>query len=92
MSDIKIDDNCLFEVERRLNVYLNSNKSEELENQHAEKLSLITSKIAPEREQAEDVCAYGIINNLMLLLLAQEKNKVFRSVSGGIDDGHGKIG
>ncbi|GFY12972.1 uncharacterized protein TNCV_665381 [Trichonephila clavipes] len=38
MPDIKIDDNCLFEVEKRLNVYLNSNKFEQLENQHAEKL------------------------------------------------------
>ncbi|GFT71428.1 hypothetical protein TNCV_970991 [Trichonephila clavipes] len=38
MPDIKIDDNCLFEVERRLNVYLNSNKLEQLENQRAEKL------------------------------------------------------
>ncbi|GFW63989.1 hypothetical protein TNCV_706941 [Trichonephila clavipes] len=38
MPDIKIDDNCLFEVERRLNVHLNSNKLEQLENQHAEKL------------------------------------------------------
>ncbi|GFT57131.1 hypothetical protein TNCV_1691671 [Trichonephila clavipes] len=36
MSDIKIDDNCLFEVERRLNVHLNSGKLEQLENQHAE--------------------------------------------------------
>ncbi|GFW81084.1 hypothetical protein TNCV_4804521 [Trichonephila clavipes] len=33
-----IGDNCLFEVERRLDVYLNSNKLEQLENQHAEKL------------------------------------------------------
>ncbi|GFS62199.1 hypothetical protein TNCV_477251 [Trichonephila clavipes] len=38
MPDIKIDDNCLFEVERRLNAYLNSNKLEQLGNQHAEKL------------------------------------------------------
>ncbi|GFY00639.1 hypothetical protein TNCV_2140331 [Trichonephila clavipes] len=38
MPDIKIDDNCLFEVERRLNVYLNSNELEQLENQYAEKL------------------------------------------------------
>ncbi|GFY09597.1 hypothetical protein TNCV_380921 [Trichonephila clavipes] len=38
IPDIKIDGNCLFEVERRLNVYLNSNKLEQLENQHAEKL------------------------------------------------------
>ncbi|GFV77463.1 hypothetical protein TNCV_1069921 [Trichonephila clavipes] len=38
MPDIKIDDNCLFEVERRLNVYLNSNKFEQLENQHTEKM------------------------------------------------------
>ncbi|GFX26644.1 uncharacterized protein TNCV_4536541 [Trichonephila clavipes] len=38
MPDIKIEDNCLFEVERRMNVYLNSNKLEQLENQHAEKL------------------------------------------------------
>ncbi|GFW54739.1 hypothetical protein TNCV_2653791 [Trichonephila clavipes] len=38
MPDIKINDNCLFEVERRLNVYLNSNKLEKLENKHAEKL------------------------------------------------------
>ncbi|GFV53217.1 hypothetical protein TNCV_1065761 [Trichonephila clavipes] len=38
MPDIKIDDNGLFEVERRLNVQLNSNKLEQLENQHAEKL------------------------------------------------------
>ncbi|GFU60592.1 hypothetical protein TNCV_1730101 [Trichonephila clavipes] len=37
MPDIKIDDKCLFEVERRLNVYLNSNKLEQLENQHAKK-------------------------------------------------------
>ncbi|GFT16469.1 hypothetical protein TNCV_281101 [Trichonephila clavipes] len=35
MPDIKIDDNCLFEVERRLNLYLNSNKLEQLENKHA---------------------------------------------------------
>ncbi|GFV86081.1 hypothetical protein TNCV_670781 [Trichonephila clavipes] len=40
MPDIKTDDNCLFEVERRLNVYLNSDKLEQLENQHAEKLNL----------------------------------------------------
>ncbi|GFT55532.1 hypothetical protein TNCV_3320471 [Trichonephila clavipes] len=32
MHDVKIDDNCLFEVERRRNVYLNSNKLEQLEN------------------------------------------------------------
>ncbi|GFT84914.1 hypothetical protein TNCV_2507471 [Trichonephila clavipes] len=38
MPDIKIDGNCLFEVERRLNVHSNSNKLEQLENQHAEKL------------------------------------------------------
>ncbi|GFW20104.1 hypothetical protein TNCV_2320451 [Trichonephila clavipes] len=38
MPDIKIDDNCLFDVERRLNVHLNSNKLEQLENQHDEKL------------------------------------------------------
>ncbi|GFW60275.1 hypothetical protein TNCV_1843561 [Trichonephila clavipes] len=38
MPDIKIDVNCLFEVERRLNVQLNSYKLEQLENQHAEKL------------------------------------------------------
>ncbi|GFX98740.1 hypothetical protein TNCV_1503181 [Trichonephila clavipes] len=37
MPDIKIDDNCLFEVERRMNVHLNFNKVEELESQHAEK-------------------------------------------------------
>ncbi|GFV61689.1 hypothetical protein TNCV_188471 [Trichonephila clavipes] len=42
--DIKIDDNCLFEVERRLNVHLNSNKLEQLENQHAEKLNSISFK------------------------------------------------
>ncbi|GFX78021.1 hypothetical protein TNCV_971751 [Trichonephila clavipes] len=38
MPDIKIDDDDMFEIERRLNVYLNSNKLEQLENQHAEKL------------------------------------------------------
>ncbi|GFV44577.1 hypothetical protein TNCV_2006481 [Trichonephila clavipes] len=38
MPDIKIDENCLFEVERRLNVYLNSNQLEQLENQPAEEL------------------------------------------------------
>ncbi|GFT33996.1 hypothetical protein TNCV_4384501 [Trichonephila clavipes] len=38
MPDVEIDDNCLLEVERRLNVYFNSNKLEQLENQHAEKL------------------------------------------------------
>ncbi|GFX83143.1 hypothetical protein TNCV_4987371 [Trichonephila clavipes] len=36
MTDIKIDDNGLFEEERRLNGYLNSNKLEQLENKHAE--------------------------------------------------------
>ncbi|GFX81693.1 hypothetical protein TNCV_3726701 [Trichonephila clavipes] len=36
MPDIKIDDICLFEEERKLNAYLNSNKLEQLENQHAE--------------------------------------------------------
>ncbi|GFV49434.1 RNA-directed DNA polymerase from mobile element jockey [Trichonephila clavipes] len=34
MPDIKIDDNCLLEVERKLNVHINSNKLEQLENQH----------------------------------------------------------
>ncbi|GFV84016.1 hypothetical protein TNCV_1480181 [Trichonephila clavipes] len=38
MPGIKIDDNCLFEAERRLSVCLNSNELEQLENQHAEKL------------------------------------------------------
>ncbi|GFT07949.1 hypothetical protein TNCV_873711 [Trichonephila clavipes] len=38
MPDIEIDDNGLFEEERRLNAYLTSNKLEQLENQHAEKL------------------------------------------------------
>ncbi|GFY33665.1 uncharacterized protein TNCV_4593771 [Trichonephila clavipes] len=38
MPDIKIDDYCLFQVERRLNVHLKSNKLEQLQNQHAEKL------------------------------------------------------
>ncbi|GFV69233.1 hypothetical protein TNCV_3861561 [Trichonephila clavipes] len=38
MPDIKIDDNCLFDVERKLNVYLNSNKLEQLGNQHDGKL------------------------------------------------------
>ncbi|GFT79542.1 hypothetical protein TNCV_1326031 [Trichonephila clavipes] len=36
MPDIKINDNGLFEEERRLNAYLDSNKLEQLENQHAE--------------------------------------------------------
>ncbi|GFW74051.1 uncharacterized protein TNCV_545751 [Trichonephila clavipes] len=36
MPDIKIDGNGLFEEERKLNAYLNSNKLEQLENQHAE--------------------------------------------------------
>ncbi|GFU20782.1 hypothetical protein TNCV_4173161 [Trichonephila clavipes] len=36
MPDVKIDDNGLFEEERRLNVYLNTNKLEQLENQHVE--------------------------------------------------------
>ncbi|GFS62205.1 uncharacterized protein TNCV_477301 [Trichonephila clavipes] len=34
MPDIKIDDNGMFEEERRLNACLNSNKLEQLENQH----------------------------------------------------------
>ncbi|GFS95183.1 uncharacterized protein TNCV_2705261 [Trichonephila clavipes] len=38
IPDIIVDDNCLSEVERKLNVYLNSNILEQLENQHAEKL------------------------------------------------------
>ncbi|GFV12444.1 hypothetical protein TNCV_1792231 [Trichonephila clavipes] len=49
MPDIKIDDNCLFEVERRLDVHLNSNKLEQLENQHAEKLRNVSPS-----EQEED--------------------------------------
>ncbi|GFT28788.1 hypothetical protein TNCV_3585111 [Trichonephila clavipes] len=40
MSDIKIDHNGLFEEERRLNVHLNSNKLEQSENQHVEKMRL----------------------------------------------------
>ncbi|GFX31112.1 hypothetical protein TNCV_2026151 [Trichonephila clavipes] len=40
MPDIKIDDNGLFEVERRLNVCLNSNKLEQLENQHVKEFSV----------------------------------------------------
>ncbi|GFW24827.1 hypothetical protein TNCV_1960921 [Trichonephila clavipes] len=38
MPDIKINGNCLFEVVRRLNVYLNSNKLKQLENQRAVKM------------------------------------------------------
>ncbi|GFV73003.1 hypothetical protein TNCV_1734711 [Trichonephila clavipes] len=38
MPDIKIDDNGLLEVERKLNVYLNSDELEQMENRHAEKL------------------------------------------------------
>lgn len=36
LPDIKIDDNCLFEEIRRLNVYLNSEKLIQWENQHVE--------------------------------------------------------
>ncbi|GFV52821.1 uncharacterized protein TNCV_2874921 [Trichonephila clavipes] len=36
MPGFKIDDNGLFEEERSLNAYLNSNKVEQFENQHAE--------------------------------------------------------
>uniref|UniRef100_T1HIE4 Dimer_Tnp_hAT domain-containing protein n=1 Tax=Rhodnius prolixus TaxID=13249 RepID=T1HIE4_RHOPR len=36
MPDIKIDDNCLFEEIRRLNIYLNSDKLEQWENRHVE--------------------------------------------------------
>ncbi|GFT69370.1 uncharacterized protein TNCV_4182201 [Trichonephila clavipes] len=36
MPDIKIDDNGLFEEERRLNAYLNSDKLKPLEGKHAE--------------------------------------------------------
>ncbi|GFT28798.1 hypothetical protein TNCV_3585171 [Trichonephila clavipes] len=39
MPDSKIDGNCLFEVERRLDVYLNSNRLKQFENQYTEKLS-----------------------------------------------------
>ncbi|GFX30082.1 histone-lysine N-methyltransferase SETMAR [Trichonephila clavipes] len=41
MPDIKIDDNCLFELERKLNVHLNSNELEQSENHHAEKLRFV---------------------------------------------------
>ncbi|GFW18941.1 hypothetical protein TNCV_5133931 [Trichonephila clavipes] len=47
MPNIKIDDNCLFKVEIRLNVCLNSNKLEQLENQHAENMGEITFKHIP---------------------------------------------
>ncbi|GFV44846.1 hypothetical protein TNCV_563951 [Trichonephila clavipes] len=53
MPDIKIDDNCLLEVERRLNVYLNSNKLEQLENQHAEKLNLRWAALEPMQKLKE---------------------------------------
>ncbi|GFS47319.1 hypothetical protein TNCV_4862751 [Trichonephila clavipes] len=43
MPDIKIVDYGLFEKIGRLNVYLNYNKLKQLENQHAEKLSLGTN-------------------------------------------------
>ncbi|GFU24103.1 hypothetical protein TNCV_2006981 [Trichonephila clavipes] len=36
MPDIKTNGYYMFGVERRLNVYLNSNKLEQLENQHSE--------------------------------------------------------
>ncbi|GFX88931.1 hypothetical protein TNCV_2576381 [Trichonephila clavipes] len=36
MPDIKINDDCLFEEVKRLNVYLNSYKLEQWGNQHAE--------------------------------------------------------
>ncbi|GFT99897.1 hypothetical protein TNCV_749461 [Trichonephila clavipes] len=36
MPEIKIDNSCLFEEIRRLNVYLNSDKLEQWGNQHAE--------------------------------------------------------
>ncbi|GFW21762.1 hypothetical protein TNCV_2529602 [Trichonephila clavipes] len=58
--DIKIDDNCLFEVERRLNVHLNSNKLEQLENQHAEKLATYE----PNKQAKEEVACVGLNRNL----------------------------
>ncbi|GFU03688.1 dimer_Tnp_hAT domain-containing protein [Trichonephila clavipes] len=36
MPDVKIDDNCLFVLVKRLNAYLNSNKLEQWVNKHAE--------------------------------------------------------
>ncbi|GFS76487.1 hypothetical protein TNCV_1621081 [Trichonephila clavipes] len=54
MPDIKIDDNCLFEVERRLNMYLISNKLEQLENQHAETLSLVYADKPQTLDHLED--------------------------------------
>ncbi|GFV69121.1 hypothetical protein TNCV_2906011 [Trichonephila clavipes] len=47
MPDIKIDDNCLFEVEIRLNVHLNSNELEQFENPHDEKLKGIFFLLCP---------------------------------------------
>ncbi|GFT96275.1 uncharacterized protein TNCV_3907111 [Trichonephila clavipes] len=38
MPDIKIDDSCRLEEERRLNAFLNTNKLGQLENQDVEKL------------------------------------------------------
>ncbi|GFX40878.1 hypothetical protein TNCV_3760991 [Trichonephila clavipes] len=54
ISGIKIDDNCLFEVERRLNVHLNSNKFEQLENQRADKLSLVYADKPQTLDHLED--------------------------------------
>ncbi|GFV67879.1 hypothetical protein TNCV_926451 [Trichonephila clavipes] len=62
MSDIKIDDNCLFEVERRQNVHLNSNKLEQLENQHAEKLECLGANDVVRRKQGKRKKRNGVIS------------------------------
>ncbi|GFW29051.1 hypothetical protein TNCV_2356091 [Trichonephila clavipes] len=54
MPDIKTNDNCLFEVERRLNLLLNSNKLEQLENHNAEKLSLVYADKPQTLDHLED--------------------------------------
>ncbi|GFW81629.1 uncharacterized protein TNCV_2883061 [Trichonephila clavipes] len=69
MPDIKIDDNGLFEVERRLNAYLNSNKLEQLESQHAEKLvkyGYTVGKVSPNRAPFLKTTTMWTRNNLLI--------------------------
>ncbi|GFV26102.1 uncharacterized protein TNCV_4887331 [Trichonephila clavipes] len=72
MYDIKIDGTYLFVVERRLNAYLNSNKLEQLENQHAEKLVVVVvvSFSKGRKESCQSMRHVGLLAVRLLLALA----------------------
>ncbi|GFX99336.1 zinc finger MYM-type protein 1 [Trichonephila clavipes] len=64
MPDIKIDDNPLFEEIRRLNVYLNTDKLQQWENQHFE----IDKRVPSHLNEKQHYLSHDIQNELIALM------------------------